>query len=185
MKIYTRRGDEGTTGLFGGGRVAKDDARVEAYGTVDELSAAIGVASAHAVDRGIRAALGRVQSDLFAIGARLATPPARDGRNPPALPDLPGERVAEMESWIDEAWADTAPLRNFVLPAGSPGATHLHNARAVCRRAERRVVALAGQSLVDPEVIQYLNRLSDYLFAAARLENHRAGVGDIEWKGRP
>ncbi len=181
MKIYTKRGDGGETGLFGGGRVPKDDARVEAYGTVDELNAVLGVASAHVRDAGIRRALGRIQSDLFAIGARLATPPARDGRPVPALPDLPVGRVGEMESWIDDAEADTGRLRNFILPAGTAGASHLHHARAVSRRAERRVVTLARRSFVTPEIIQYLNRLSDYLFAAARLENHRAGRGDAEW----
>ena len=181
MKIYTRRGDGGETGLFGGGRVPKDDVRVEAYGTVDELNAVLGVALAHVRDEDIRGALGRIQSDLFAIGAHLATPPARDGRPVPALPDLPVERVAEMESWIDAAEADTGRLRTFILPAGTAGASHLHHARAVCRRAERRTVSLAGRSFVDLEIVRYLNRLSDYLFAAARLENHRAGRGDVEW----
>ena len=180
MKIYTRRGDGGRTGLFGGGRVRKDDARVEAYGAVDELNAVIGVAVGHCEDAAVRRGLGLVQTDLFAIGAHLATPPPRPGRTAPQLPDLPLERVAEMEGWIDAAGTETAPLRNFVLPGGSPGACQLHHARTVCRRAERRVVAVAA---VDARIVQYLNRLSDYLFAAARLENHRAGVGDVEWKG--
>lgn len=181
MKIYTRRGDGGETGLFGGGRVPKDDVRVEAYGTVDELNAVLGMASAHVQDASIRGTLGRIQSDLFAIGARLATPPARGGRPVPALPDLPVERVGEMETWIDAAEADTGQLRSFILPAGTAGASHLHHARAVSRRAERRIVTLARRSFVTPEIIQYLNRLSDYLFAAARLENHRAGEGDVAW----
>lgn len=181
MKIYTRTGDGGDTGLFGGGRVPKDDARVEAYGTVDELNSVLGVALTHVQDGDVRRALGLIQSDLFAIGARLATPPAREGRPVPAVPELPMERVGEMESWIDAAEAETGQLKNFILPSGVAGASHLHHARAVCRRAERRTVKLAGRSFVDPEAIQYLNRLSDYLFAAARLENHRAGTGDTEW----
>ena len=182
MKIYTRRGDQGETSLFGGGRTRKDDSRVEAYGTVDELNAAIGAAAVHLADEETRRRLGRVQSDLFAIGARLATPPPRGDRPVPALPELPARRIAEMETWIDEAEAATSPLRNFILPAGSAGASHLHVARGVCRRAERRVVTLDGVSRVDPEVIRYLNRLSDYLFAAARLENRRAGQEDVEWR---
>ncbi len=182
MKIYTRRGDDGETGLFGGGRVPKDDVRVEAYGTVDELNAVIGTALAHVRDGEIRVRLRLLQSDLFALGARLATPPPRDGRPVPSLPDLPLARIGEMESWIDAAEEVTGAVRHFILPAGTAGASHLHQARAVCRRAERRVVALARRSAVDSGVVRYLNRLSDYLFAAARLENHRAGKGDVAWR---
>ena len=183
MKIYTKRGDSGETGLFGGGRVAKDDIRVEAYGSVDELSAAVGMARVHVTDGGTRDRLSLVQRDLFAIGAHLATPPPRPGRRPPELPELPADRIGEMEAWIDSAAAACPPLRNFVLPAGSAGASHLHMARAVCRRAERRTVALAAERELDPGIIRYLNRLSDYLFAAARLENQRTEQGDVEWKG--
>lgn len=182
MKIYTRRGDEGETGLFGGGRVRKDDARVEAYGSVDELAAALGVARVRVAAAETADRLGRVQRDLFAIGAHLATPPARPGRRAPALPGLPTGRVEEMEGWIDAADSVLPPLRNFVLPGGTPGASHLHAARTVCRRAERRVVGLGGEEDVAPGIVRYLNRLSDYLFAAARLENHLAGRDDIEWK---
>ncbi len=181
MKIYTRRGDNGSTGLFGGGRTSKDDVRVEAYGTVDELNAVIGDALNHVAERAVVRRLRRVQSDLFAIGAHLATPPPAGGRRAPALPDLPAERVAAMESWIDDAMSATPPLRNFILPAGGPGASGLHVARAVCRRAERRVVTLAASAPVDPEIVRYLNRLSDYLFAAARQENAATGGLDIEW----
>lgn len=184
MKIYTRRGDGGETGLFGGGRTAKDDVRVEAYGSVDELSAVIGLARAHVADTATRERLIALQADLFTIGAHLATPPPRPGRRAPELPPVPADRIAELESWIDAATAVCAPLTNFVLPGGSEGAVHLHVARAVCRRAERRVVALADQARVKPEIISYLNRLSDYLFAAARLENHRARRADVEWQGR-
>lgn len=184
MKLYTRRGDAGETGLFGGARRSKHDSRVEAYGAVDELNAALGVALLHVADRSSRQRLRHIQSDLFALGAHLsAPPPGETGRVRPesALPCLPSERVTEMEAWIDEAESDTPPLRNFILPAGAPGAAHLHLARTVCRRAERRVVALAAASAVEPIVVRYLNRLSDYLFAAARLENARSGGKDVEW----
>ena len=183
LKIYTRRGDGGRTGLFGGGRVPKDHLRVEAYGTVDELNALIGIAAAQVTDGDVRRALSLVQSDLFAMGARLATPARDDGRPVPSLPDPPLERAAEMESWIDRADGETGPLRSFVLPAGSAGACRLHHARTVCRRAERRVVALAAAEPVAPWIVQYLNRLSDYLFAAARLENALSGAGDVPWTG--
>ena len=185
MKIYTRRGDTGETALFGGGRTAKDDTRVEAYGTVDELNAAIGNASVHVIHATTRHRLEALQSDLFAIGAHLATPPPRPGRTSPSLPELPAERASEMETWIDEAMEATPPLRHFILPAGGAGASCLHLARAVCRRAERRVVTLAAAEPVDPAIIRHLNRLSDYLFAAARLENLEGGHRDREWKGRP
>ena len=182
VKIYTRRGDGGETGLFGGGRVTKDHDRVEACGSVDELSAALGAARVHASDGGTRERLGLLQRDLFAIGARLAAPPGRPGGRAPELPGLPGDRVRQMEEWIDAAASESPPLRRFILPGGSAGASGLHLARAVCRRAERRVVTLAGRARVDPEIVRYLNRLSDYLFAAARLENQRSGTGDTEWK---
>jgi len=185
VKIYTRRGDTGETALFGGGRTSKDDTRVEAYGTVDELNAAIGNASVHVTLAATRERLALLQSDLFAIGAHLATPPPRTGRKPPALPELPAGRAAAMETWIDEAMEAAPPLRSFILPAGSPGAGGLHLARAVCRRAERRVVTLARAEPVDPVIIRHLNRLSDYLFAAARLENLECGHPDREWSGDP
>lgn len=161
---------------------------MEAYGAVDELNASLGVARLHlAAASGAQGRLERVQSDLFALGAYLSTPPKKtdaDGAAP-ALPPLPFDRVDEMESWIDEAEHATPPLRNFVLPGGTPGAAHLHMARTVCRRAERRVVALAlgAKAAVDPLVVRYLNRLSDYLFAAARAENAHCGVQDVEWSG--
>lgn len=182
-KIYTRRGDSGETALFGGGRTRKDDPRVEAYGTVDELNAAIGAATVQVTGAATAARLELLQSDLFAIGAHLAAPPPRGGRPAPVLPELPAGRAADMESWIDEAAEATAPLRNFVLPGGSAGASGLHLARAICRRAERRAVTLAAESAVDPAIIRHLNRLSDYLFAAARLENLDAGQEDVEWRG--
>lgn len=182
MRIYTRRGDSGRTALFGGPRVAKDDMRVEAYGTVDELNAAIGAAAVVAQAANAETRLPLLQSDLFAIGTHLATPPPEGKRLAPKLPSLPSGRIAEMEEWIDEALDEAGPLRNFVLPGGSGAAASLHLARAVCRRAERRVVALAAASPMDPLIVRYLNRLSDYLFAAARAENAVAGRGDVEWR---
>jgi cob(I)alamin adenosyltransferase len=185
MKIYTRTGDGGETGLFGGGRVAKDHPRVRAYGDVDELNATLGVALATVADGTIRDRLAPVQSDLFALGAHLATPPAPEGRRRPALPALPAARPAEFERWMDEADAELPGLRAFVLPGGSAGAAALHHARTVCRRAERSVVALAAGEAVPEAAIIYLNRLSDLLFTLARLENHRAGHGDVPWDSGP
>ena len=182
MKIYTRRGDQGSTGLFGGGRRSKDDARIAAYGDVDELNASLGQAITAVADEDTREHLTAIQRDLFSIGAHLATAPPEAGRPTPSLPDLPEERIAEMEGWIDAATSVTGELRNFVLPGGSPGAAQLHVSRTVCRRAERAVVALSHESPVDAGILTYMNRLSDYLFAASRLENHSAGSGDVEWQ---
>jgi cob(I)alamin adenosyltransferase len=182
MKIYTRSGDEGDTGLFGGGRVPKSHVRVEAYGSVDELNATLGVAVAAVADKEIRSKLGRVQQDLFNLGSSLATPGAEDGSTKAVTPPLPLSRIQEMEGWIDSSSEETPPLTNFIIPGGSEGAAALHLARTVCRRAERAVVRLAGEEATDPGVVRYLNRLSDLLFALARLENHRAGVSDLLWQ---
>ena len=181
-RIYTRTGDDGTTALFGGGRVSKASSRVEAYGTVDELNAWIGRCLPDLMDGRTRARLEAVQHDLFALGAALATP-APDGNRPrPKVPDLPVARIQEMEDWIDEAWAELPPLRTFVLPGGTPGSAGVHVARTVCRRAERALVRLAEIEPVEEDALRYLNRLSDALFALARLENLRAGVGDVPWQ---
>lgn len=185
MKIYTRTGDRGQTALFGGGRVSKDHVRVEAYGTVDELNATIGWAIVSIADATIRERLEVLQHDLFVLGSDLATPPPADGRRRPETPDLPAERVEEMERWMDEAEDELPPLRAFVLPGGSPGAAALHVARTVCRRSERTVVTLTETDTVDPVVVTWLNRFSDLLFTLARLENHRAGRPDVEWKKPP
>jgi len=183
MKIYTRTGDAGDTALFGGGRVSKDHPRVSAYGTVDELNAAVGVAVAAVADAEIRERLSRIQHDLFAIGAVLATVPPQEGRpRPKGLPELPLGRVTEMESWMDSAEEELPPLRAFILPGGSAGAAALHLARTVCRRAERGVVHLATLEGVGEGIVVYLNRLSDLLFTFARLENRRAGTMDVEWR---
>ena len=182
MKIYTKTGDNGDTSLFGGGRVSKAHIRVEAYGSVDELNAVVGAAR-EVVGEEADGRLELIQHDLFAMGAHLATPPLEEGRKGPVLPALPKGRVSEMEAWIDAADQELPPLRQFILPGGSPSSAALHLARTVCRRAERRVTELAATDTVAPEVIQYLNRLSDLLFVMARLANARGGEGDIEWRG--
>lgn len=179
MKIYTRTGDGGETGLFDGRRVSKADARVDAYGEVDELNAAIGVALAGTSDPEIAAMLHSVQRDLFAVGGRLADPAHRvAGRVEKMAPGAADP--ARLEQWIDQLEAGLPPLRRFILPGGSPAGSSLHLARTVCRRAERRVVAL-GKDAVDDGVVAYMNRLSDFLFVAARAVNHRAGLAEIEW----
>lgn len=180
-RIYTRTGDDGRTALFGGGRTSKAAARVDAYGAVDELNAVLGWTLTQLRDPWIRERLVLLQQDLFVIGAHLATPPPREGRRTPALPVLPAERVAEMEQWMDEASAALAELRSFILPGGAPGGAALHVARTVCRRAERRVVALSVEEPVEPLIVTHLNRLSDFLFVAARRENAAAGVSDQLW----
>lgn len=182
MKIYTRTGDAGDTGLFGGGRVSKDHHRVTAYGTVDELNAQVGWAVSAVMDREIREGLETIQHDLFAIGANLASVPREDGQRHPHVPPLPGGRVPQIEAWIDGSDDELAPLTQFILPGGTPGAAALHVARTVCRRAERAVVHLATLEPVEEEVVVYLNRLSDLFFTLARLENHRAGVPDVAWR---
>lgn len=183
MKIYTRTGDAGDTALFGGGRVSKDHHRVSAYGSVDELNACIGVAVVAVTDAEIRDRLARIQHDLFAVGAILATVPAQEDRpRPKGLPELPMERIPEMEAWMDAADGELPPLKAFILPGGTAGAASLHLARTVCRRAERAVVHLATLEPVDEGVVMYLNRLSDLLFTFARLENLRAGTQDVEWR---
>lgn len=179
MKIYTRTGDRGETGLFDGTRVPKSDARVDAYGEVDELNALVGVVRAGRPDADIDEALGHLQRDLFALGARLADPAERIADRVKKA-SLTAEDVTQLETWIDRFEADLPPLRRFILPGGSaPGAT-LHLARTVCRRAERRIVGL-GPDAVDPVLVAYVNRLSDLLFVMARLVNKRAGVPESEW----
>ncbi len=182
MKIYTKTGDGGETGLFGGPRVRKSDARVEAYGDVDELNAAVGAARALVEDPEIDAHLARVQEELFRVGAELATP--RDAKARAALPPLEAASTARLEEAIDAWERELPPLANFVLPGGTRTAAALHLARTVCRRAERRAVALAGDAQVDPAALAYLNRLSDFLFVAARLANRRAHREEPLWDPR-
>src|SRR5450432_2939532 len=180
MKIYTRTGDAGETGLFGGARVGKDDPRVEAYGTVDEANSCIGAARALGVSEKTDAALMKIQSDLFTVGAELACAPGKEDKLKLTL--VAEADIARLEGWIDEAEAPLAPLKNFVLPGGSPGAAELHRARTVCRRAERRTLSAGRSSAIRGEVVIYLNRLSDLLFVLARYENHAAGIVDIPWR---
>ncbi len=182
MKIYTRKGDGGDTVLFGGRPVSKDDIRVETYGTVDELNSVLGLAVAGLPKKmsDWREPLLSIQSDCFTLGAILATPKL-GARKPEHVPDLPESRVGQLEAWIDALDEELAPLTAFVLPGGSEAAAALHVARSVCRRAERRVVALAGHEELDPTVVPYLNRLSDFLFTLARAANVRLGVADVEW----
>lgn len=181
MKIYTRTGDSGETALFGGGRVSKDHPRTSAYGDVDELNSAVGVARATAPAELFDELLEAVQRDLFAIGGRLATPEPEKVAKAIARAVIPPERVASLERVMDDAEQELPPLRAFVLPGGTPKAAALHLARTVCRRAERSVVRLARAEEAPPEVLVYLNRLSDLLFTLARLANHRAGAGDTTW----
>ena len=184
MKLYTRTGDAGTTALFGGARVPKHHPRIDAYGTLDELNATLGVAlsalegepQAEAFAP-LAAVLTRVQHDLFVAGADLATP--LDAK--PFVPRIDGDQVAALEADIDRFDGDVPPLRQFILPGGTPAAAHLHVSRTVCRRAERLTVEAGEREAFNPHVLVYLNRLSDLLFAAARWANHAAGRADVEW----
>ena len=178
--IYTRRGDDGLTHLIGPGRVSKADPRVEAYGEVDELNAWLGYIVSMDPSAPWVSHLQTIQTDLFTIGAYLALDPVLK-EPPPNYPPLPDDRIALMEQWIDEALQECPPMRAFILPGGTPTAAALHIARTVCRRAERAVVRLKQDQAVPPTILIYLNRLSDYLFALARLVNHRAGMKEIEW----
>lgn len=181
MKIYTKTGDRGETGLFGGGRVPKDHPRTSAYGDVDELNSAIGVARATAPTELFDALLDSIQRDLFAIGGHLATPDPAKVAKALEKAELAAGRVTLFEQTMDEADSELPSLRAFVLPGGTPKAAALHLARTVCRRAERSVVSLSHESEVPELFLAYLNRLSDLLFTLARLANHRAGSGDATW----
>ena len=182
MKIYTKTGDTGDTGLFGGGRVAKDHPRVAAYGDVDELNSCLGVVRATAPLHFFDALLESVKRDLFAIGGHLATPDPAKVAKALEKAELSAVRVEAFERLMDDADQELPPLRAFVLPAGTPKAASLHLARTVCRRAERSVVHLSHEAEVPDLFIVYLNRLSDLLFTLARLANHRDGAGDVTWE---
>lgn len=180
MKIYTKTGDDGTTGLFGGARTKKTDPRVAAYGTTDELNSFIGVARATKLSTAIDSVLARVQEDLFVLGSELA---CAEGKEDKLRMELVSDADAKrLEDAIDAATAATTPLKYFVLPGGSPQAAALHVARTVCRRAEREVLGLTPP--VRGEIVIYLNRLSDLLFSFARQANAEAGVEDVPWKPR-
>ena len=181
MKLYTKTGDDGTTGLFGGGRVAKSSTRVEAYGTIDETNAFLGVARATGLPPEVDAILAPVQEDLFTLGAELACVPGKEAKLSMTL--LGTADIARLERAIDQADGACAPLKSFVLPGGSPQAATLHVARTVCRRAERAVLAV-DDAPVRGDVVVYLNRLSDLLFALARWANVLSAVPDVPWKPR-
>jgi len=181
LKIYTRTGDEGDTGLFGGGRVSKDHPRVEAYGDIDELNAFIGQARSIDMMPRIDEVLAPIQRDLFAIGALLATPDLVKMREQLDKAQISEERIAAMERSIDDGEAELEALKSFIMPGGTPKAAALHVARTVCRRAERAVIRLQRDVELPPVVIVYLNRLSDLLFVLARVANRRAGAGEVTW----
>lgn len=181
MRIYTRTGDKGDTGLFGGGRVAKDHPRVEAYGDVDELNAVIGMARSVELMPRIDEVLAPIQRDLFGLGALLATPQPDKVRQQLEKARIDDDRIAQLERAIDDGEAELEPLTSFILPGGTPKAAALHVARTVCRRAERHVIALGHDIEIPPIVIRYLNRLSDLLFVLARVANRRAGAAEVTW----
>jgi len=181
-KVYTRSGDDGTTALGAGQRVAKDSPRVEAYGTVDEANSAIGVAMAVGLDPFLIDELRKIQNDLFHVGSDLCVTEADKAARP--VPRVEARHVERLEQLIDRLSEDLAPLENFVLPGGAAGAAQLHVARAVCRRAERVVVSLAREEPVGDHVVTYLNRLSDALFVMARWENRQKGLPDVLWDSR-
>jgi len=180
MKIYTKTGDDGTTGLLGG-RTRKDDPRVAAYGEVDELNAVVGLVRVDVDDAGLQSLLQGIQRDLFALGAQLADIRGGGAAAPAEKAAVPAARIEELERAIDAAESGLPPLRAFILPGGSRAGAALHVARTVCRRAERAVVTLAAQASIDPLLVVYLNRLSDLLFVLARAENQRAGRAEDLW----
>ena len=181
VKIYTKTGDDGTTGLFGGGRVKKASTRVEAYGTVDELNATLGLARATTLDPFADGVLAQTQVDLFTLGAELACVPGKEDKLSMSLIDA--DDAARLEHAIDDAEKELPPLKTFVLPGGSPQASALHLARTVCRRAERAVLSI-DDTPARNDVVIYLNRLSDLLFTLARHANLKAGVEDVPWAPR-
>lgn len=180
-KIYTKTGDDGHTGLFGGGRVEKDHVRVEAYGDVDELNAVIGVARAVDMMPRVDEILAPIQRDLFSIGALLATPHPEKHKEQLEKARLSDRRIAQLEQAIDDCEEELEPLKAFILPGGTAKASALHVARTVCRRAERSVITLQRTDAVPQIIVVYLNRLSDLLFVLARVANKRAGAGEVTW----
>jgi cob(I)alamin adenosyltransferase len=183
MKIYTKTGDDGSTGLIGGQRVSKADARLDLYGTVDELNAAVGWGSVEASGE-LLAQLRAVQAELFVIGSHLATPDHEPPSKTAWLPALDEQMVSRLEQQIDSAESRLPGLRNFILPGGTELSARLHIARTVCRRAERLAVAFASDRPVPQMILTYLNRLSDWLFVQSRRANHDAGVPDVPWIAR-
>lgn len=181
-RVYTRKGDDGSTGLGGGQRVPKDSLRIEAYGTVDELNSCIGVVLAGGVEPILAEELSRIQNELFHLGSDLCVLEEDKIRTP--VPRIEQRHIDALESLMDRLTADLGPLENFILPGTSPGAAHLHLARCICRRAERIVVSLARGEAVGASTVRYLNRLSDALFVMARHENRFRGLEDTLWDSR-
>jgi len=179
VKIYTKTGDRGDTRLFDGTKVRKHNDRVEAYGDIDELNSFIGAAASFLKDSALISMLAEVQKDLFSVGAQLADPGFREQTR--AKFQIPRERITALEKAIDGFETELPPLRQFIIAGGGSGGALLHMARTVCRRAERRVVSLSEKVEVNPIVIEYLNRLSDFLFVLARVVNHREGKEEILW----
>ncbi|MGB5812008.1 MAG: cob(I)yrinic acid a,c-diamide adenosyltransferase [Polyangiales bacterium] len=182
MKIYTKTGDDGDTGLFGGARVSKASLRVTAYGEVDELNSTIGWARVAVTDGEVDALLQQIQNELFEVGAELGS--TSDRKKKGGLPIIEEPQVEALEHAIDRYEEGPPPLTSFVLPGGSEAASRFHVGRCVCRRAERALVALGAEEPLRGEVSRYLNRLSDLLFVLARHANHNAGVADIPWTGQ-
>ncbi|PKL83286.1 MAG: ATP:cob(I)alamin adenosyltransferase [Ignavibacteriae bacterium HGW-Ignavibacteriae-3] len=181
MKIYTKTGDKGETSLFGGKRVRKDDQRIKAYGTVDELNAILGVAHSELINKELKDVIVGIQNDLFTVGSDLSSPLENENKNY-TIPRANADQIIRLENLIDQYDSLLPPLKNFILPGGLKGAAVLHQARTVCRRAEREVVALAGTEEINDQIEVYLNRLSDMLFVLARFENFSNYTSDITWK---
>jgi len=181
MKIYTKTGDNGETSLFGGGRVPKNNLRISAYGSVDELNSIIGIAVTEALNAEVKEILVSVQNDLFTLGSDLASPVEKENKNF-VIPRIGKDKIEKLETLIDSIEYKLPELRNFILPGGSKGASLIHFARTVCRRAEREAVSLLKSVDIGTNPVVYLNRLSDLLFVLARFENLSSGYPDIEWK---
>ena len=181
-KVYTRTGDDGTTGLGGGQRVPKDGLRVSAYGTADELNSVIGVVLATGVTEALIQPLERIQNDLFHLGSDLCI--LEEDKAEMKVARIEARHVDMLEGWMDSFTEELGYLENFILPGGDLAAAHLHVARTVCRRAEREVIALAREEAIGPETVRYLNRLSDTLFVMARYQNLKSGAGDVLWNSR-
>lgn len=180
MKIYTKKGDKGTTSLFGGANIGKNSMRIHAYGTVDELNSVLGIVLTHALSDQGKTILVELQNQLFVLGADLATLPSKKTK----IDRISSKEIKQLERWIDDLDEQLPPLTAFILPGGAPAGATLHQARTVCRRAERHAVALKTDNPISDEVIIYLNRLSDLLFVMARYENKHAGEPETQWKSK-
>lgn len=180
MKIYTKKGDKGTTSLFGGASIGKNSLRIKAYGTVDELNSILGIVLTHPLSERGETILKELQNQLFVLGADLATLPSKKAK----IDRIGQKEIKQLEDWIDELDEQLPNLTSFILPGGAPAGATLHQARTVCRRAERHTVALKLENPVSDETVIYLNRLSDLLFVMARFENQEAGETETQWKSK-